>query len=223
MAVRRRSDGIGVSGSPFAVAAVTGIERRKGKAMFETQVTVVGNIVNDPKRRRVGRPGSDEVPGGQQFTTTRRRRHVGGRQFAVRHRQLLGPTGRRCGRITGQGVAGDRRGPRSHQRIRGPRRHPSFDVGDARHLGRPRPVSLPSRAIEKTVCAGTDAAASPTPDADRAATAGADDAKRRQMQRPRPMTEAGCRCRPEALRCGGCPSGDDARGVAAREQAGPSA
>ena len=66
---------------------------------------------------------------------------AGSRELAVHHRQLLGQVGHRCGCRVGQGRAGDRGGPRVHQRVRGPRRQSPFVAGDAGDRGRTGPVA----------------------------------------------------------------------------------
>ena len=78
--------------------------------MFETPLTVIGAIVTDPQRRRVGDAGGGQVPGGQQFPAAHRRGHLGARQLAVPHRQLLGPVGHRGRRQPGEGRCRDRAG-----------------------------------------------------------------------------------------------------------------
>ena len=58
--------------------------------MFETPFTVVGNIVNDPKRRRVGDQEVHQVPGGQQFAAAHRRRQLGARATRCSSRSTAG-------------------------------------------------------------------------------------------------------------------------------------
>lgn len=79
--------------------------------MFETPLTVVGHIVNDLQRRKVG----DQEVVKFRVAPAHQRRRLGARQLAVYHRQLLGKAGHRGGRSIGQGRTGDCGGTRVHQ------------------------------------------------------------------------------------------------------------
>jgi single-strand DNA-binding protein len=145
--------------------------------MFETPLTVVGNIVNDPKRRRVG---DQEVLKFRVASNSRRRGADGtweaGNSLFVTVNcwgRLVSGVGASLGKGSPVIVVGhvhtseyeDRDGiRRSTLEMRATSVGPDLSRCIAR--------------VEKTVCSGSDAACGPTPDAGPAAdTTGADDAK----------------------------------------------
>jgi len=145
--------------------------------MFETPLTVVGNIVNDPKRRRVG---DQEVLKFRVASNSRRRGADGtweaGNSLFVTVNcwgRLVSGVGASLGKGSPVIVVGhvhtseyeDRDGiRRSTLEMRATSVGPDLSRCIAR--------------VEKTVCSGSDAAGGPTPDAGPAAdTTGADDAK----------------------------------------------
>jgi cytochrome c oxidase assembly factor CtaG len=101
----RRADPSEVVGPIGLTGASTGgeaaVAEKKGMSNVRNTADRGGQHRQRPDPSHSRRPGSDEVPSGEQFAASWCRRQMGGRQLAVRHRQLLGPPGLRCGRVAG--------------------------------------------------------------------------------------------------------------------------